>query len=352
VSERSSDQLDSIVIMGGAVDAPGNLDEATGHGGDAEWNFWIDVAAAARVLDGEATITLVPLDATNHVPVPGFWQRDLQEAEQTESIKYLSSLVRAFPAVTSGFFYLWDELAASVAAGEDVVATEELNLIVIEKPGASYGSTVRDQSGGQASVATAVPDPAGFYAHFLSTLAGAPVTTQAPLLFDETSVPASVSAGSTPEEALAFWLVQGVRGDGEAAASVVAPDAAWVGFFASPDAYVEGSDLYDAFDIEIACTSDKAQALCDMAWNDLWISAIPELELGELRVRAEVDNGTITAFREFAMGEGVIAAFNTQMAWLEAEQPARVEQTCAADIASTECDELLLSTVEDWVANR
>jgi inosine-uridine nucleoside N-ribohydrolase len=76
-----ADQLDSIVIMGGAVDVPGNLDEATGYGGDAEWNFWIDVAAAARVLDGEATITLVPLDATNHVPVPGFWQRDLQSTE-------------------------------------------------------------------------------------------------------------------------------------------------------------------------------------------------------------------------------------------------------------------------------
>jgi hypothetical protein len=52
------------------------------------------------------------------------------------------------------------------------------------------------------------------------------------------------------------------------------------------------------------------------------------------------------------MGEGVIAAFNNQIAWLEAEQPARVEEACAADAGSTECDELLLSTVEDWVANR
>jgi hypothetical protein len=138
----------------------------------------------------------------------------------------------------------------------------------------------------------------------------------------------------------------------EAAASVVAPDAAWVGFFASPDSFVEGSALYDAFEIEIACTSDKAQALCDVTWNDLWISAIPELELGELSVRAEVVEGTITAFREFAMGEGVITAFNNQIAWLEAEQPARFEEACAADAGSTECDELLLSTVEDWVANR
>ena len=347
-----ADQLDRIVIMGGAVDVPGNLDEAPGRSGDAEWNFWIDVAAAARVLDGEATITLVPLDATNHVPVPGLWQSDLEEAEQTEPIKYLSSLVRTFPAVTSGFYYLWDELAASVAAGEGLVATEELNLIVVQEPGAGYGSTVRDESGGRASVATAVPDPANFYSNFIATLAGAPVDTQAPLFFDEVSVPASLSASSSPEEVLAFWLVQGVKGDVEAAAAVVAPDAPWVGFFASADSFVEGSQPYESFDIEIVCSSNEAKALCDMTWNDLWISAIPDLERGELKVRAEIVGPMITAFREIAVGGGVVAAFNEHTAWLEAEHPVRFEEACAADPDARACSELFVSTVEDWVASR
>ena len=106
------DQLERIVVMGGALDASGNV-----PGTDAEWNLWIDVAAAARVLDGEAAVTLVPLDATNDVPVPPFWEHDLGDAEQSASITYLTTLVRTFPAVTSGFFYLWDELAAAVAAG-------------------------------------------------------------------------------------------------------------------------------------------------------------------------------------------------------------------------------------------
>ena len=174
-----ADQLDRIVIMGGAVDAPGNVE-----GTDAEWNFWIDVAAAARVLASGVEITLVPLDATDHVPVPGLWQRDLERAEQSEPVKYLGSLVQIFPAVTSGFFYLWDELAASVAAGEALVTTEELNLMVVQEPGPRYGSTVRDPSGAPVVVATAVPDPTSFYVHFLTILADAPLDTRTPLAVD------------------------------------------------------------------------------------------------------------------------------------------------------------------------
>ncbi|MFQ5968500.1 MAG: nucleoside hydrolase, partial [Acidimicrobiia bacterium] len=194
-----ADQLDRVVIMGGAVDARGNVgvDAPVPLGvTDAEWNFWIDVPAAARVLGSGAQIALVPLDATNHVPVPAFWLLDLQEAEQSEAVKYLGSLVRIFPAVTSGFFYLWDELAASVAAGENLVTTEPINLVVVEEPGPMYGSTVRDPSGARVLVATAVPDPAAFYAHFLTTLSGAPVKVRARLLFDEASAPGSVTASS------------------------------------------------------------------------------------------------------------------------------------------------------------
>jgi inosine-uridine nucleoside N-ribohydrolase len=163
-----ADSLDRIVIMGGAVHAPGNV-----PGRDAEWNLWIDVPSAARVLGSHIPITLVPLDATNDVPVPVRWQQDLDAVEQTEAIVYLSRLVRTFPAVTSGFFYLWDELAASVAAAAGLVQGEELAIVVAEEPGAGYGGTDRDPSGAPILVANAVPDPDAFYDHFLSILSGA-----------------------------------------------------------------------------------------------------------------------------------------------------------------------------------
>lgn len=57
--------------MGGVVDVPGNV--GASHGGidnmAADWNIYVDPRAAAIVLQSGVPITLVPLDATNHVPV-------------------------------------------------------------------------------------------------------------------------------------------------------------------------------------------------------------------------------------------------------------------------------------------
>ena len=341
------DRLDRIVIMGGAVDAPGNV-----AGSDAEWNLWIDVPSAARVMASGVPITLVPLDATNDVPVPGRWQADVDAAEQSAAIQYLSNLVRTFPAVTSGFYYLWDELAGAIAAGEGVTTSEELNLLVVEDPGAGYGSTARDPSGTAVEVATAVPDPAAFYAHFLSTLAGSSVEARAPLQLEETSAPSSVDAASSPAEVLAFWLVNAFGGEVDAASTVVAADAPWVGLAASADAFVEGSAPFAASDIEMACASADGVALCHAVWNDLWIEAIPEIERGDLRVQAEVVEGAITAFTEFVFGPDVVSAFDAHVTWLQAEQPGPFAEACAADVGAAPCSQLVVDTVQDWVAGR
>src|SRR5712692_8894009 len=69
---RSARAIEEIVIMGGALAVPGNL----GDGGyfqtdnkTAEWNLFVDPLAGARVFASGARITLVPLDATNKVPI-------------------------------------------------------------------------------------------------------------------------------------------------------------------------------------------------------------------------------------------------------------------------------------------
>jgi len=50
--------LARVVVMGGAVDVPGNVTPT------AEFNFHVDPEAAARVLDAGLNVDLVPLDAT------------------------------------------------------------------------------------------------------------------------------------------------------------------------------------------------------------------------------------------------------------------------------------------------
>jgi pyrimidine-specific ribonucleoside hydrolase len=188
--------LDRIVIMGGAVDAPGNTFDA-----NAEWNVWIDVPAAADVVASGVPVTLVPLDATNFVPVPGFYQRLLDEAQQSDAIVYLSTMVRTFPQVNSGFWYFWDELAAAVAAVEDHVSTEEMTIVVVEG-GTDDGRTARDDEGYSVSVAIAVPDPQGFYADFLGTLAGSPVEAGRKATAEEEAYLIAVEAATANLEAI------------------------------------------------------------------------------------------------------------------------------------------------------
>ena len=191
-----ADNLDRIVIMGGAVDAPGNVFDA-----NAEWNVWIDVPAAADVIASGVPVTLVPLDATNFVPVPSYYQRLLDEAEQSDAIVYLSQMVRTFPAVTSGFYQFWDELAAAVAAGEDHVSTEEMTILVVEG-GADDGRTARDGGGYPATVAVAVPDPNAFYAAFLGTLAGSPLQAGREATAEEEAYFRAVEAATSNLEAV------------------------------------------------------------------------------------------------------------------------------------------------------
>ncbi len=166
-----ADHLDRIVVMGGAVDAGGNVEEAI----QAEWNVWIDVAAAGAVVRAGVPIVMVPLDATNDAPVPVWYRSVLQDSEQSDAIVYLTKLVRIFPQVTSGFFYLWDELAAAVVVEPDLVTFEQMEVLVVQS-GSDLGHTRRAAEGGATIwVATGVPDPTAFYTEFLGTLSGGTV---------------------------------------------------------------------------------------------------------------------------------------------------------------------------------
>ncbi len=342
-----ADQLDRIVIMGGAVDAPGNVE-----GTDAEWNFWIDVPAATRVLASGARVSLVPLDATDDVPVPDTWRRDLRGAERNGPIAYLSSLVERFPAVTSGFYYLWDELAASVAASEQLAVGEALNLIIVQEPGPRYGSTVRDPSGASVLMATGVPDPSSFYDHFITILGTSPVETASSSSSEDHPVAEKAGSATEREEVLKYWLAEAFAGNVETAADVVAPGATWSGLGESPDVFVEGSLPYAASAVDVTCTSGDVLTVCEVTWNDVWISANPDLDRGSLRIGAEVDDGKILAFHEFAFGPDISGAYEEHLSWLAVEEPDRYEEACSADASAVRCSELLVTTVDDWVAGR
>jgi inosine-uridine nucleoside N-ribohydrolase len=160
-----ADDIEQIVIMGGAVNVPGNVFDS-----NVEWNLYIDAQAAEAVIGSGIPVTLVPLDATNDVPVPNGYRKMISDQPQSDAIVYLGGLVDTFAAVTSGFYYLWDELAVSVAAGETFANFEGMSLMVVVG-GSEDGRTVQSD-GVPAAVATGVEEPNLFYQHLLTTLAG------------------------------------------------------------------------------------------------------------------------------------------------------------------------------------
>ena len=60
-----ADQIEQIVVMGGAVSVAGNVEPDL----SAEWNLHAHPAAARGRHQSGVPVSLVPLDATDHVPL-------------------------------------------------------------------------------------------------------------------------------------------------------------------------------------------------------------------------------------------------------------------------------------------
>ena len=136
-------RLGPVFIMGGALHVPGNLVccGAPEDNSVAEWNIYVDPHAAQVVVDSDVVPSFVPLDGTNQVPLtPEFAQRAMDEAD-TPGRKVVADLFTANPYMTDGSFYLWDALAAQVAAGYAVGSFSPARIDVEEAEGPESGFT-------------------------------------------------------------------------------------------------------------------------------------------------------------------------------------------------------------------
>jgi len=134
-----------LVIMGGAVRVPGNL----GDGGyfktdnkTAEWNMFVDPFAARTVFRSGAPIRLIPLDATNKVPIDLAFLREFQSAVHAPLGKFVAQILetdRKF--IEQGIYSAWDPLAAA-ALVEPAVVTAQALAIDVRQQRPQEGRTV------------------------------------------------------------------------------------------------------------------------------------------------------------------------------------------------------------------
>jgi pyrimidine-specific ribonucleoside hydrolase len=139
-----------LVILGGAVRVSGNL----GDGGffktendSAEWNLFVDPAAAKIVFASGAPIRLVPLDATQRVPIDMALFDQIKSHANTPLSNFVAQVLATNrDSIRQGFYFARDPLAAAVLANPAVVTFHPLAIQISDKPG-ELGRTVEIKKG-------------------------------------------------------------------------------------------------------------------------------------------------------------------------------------------------------------
>jgi pyrimidine-specific ribonucleoside hydrolase len=164
-----------MVIMGGAARVPGNL----GDGGEfktdnrtAEWNLFVDPFAASLVFASGARISLVPLDATNRVPINAEFLRELQSSARAPLGRFVTGILdRERDLIDQGAMYAWDPLAAVALVEPSVAGMRPLAIEIKQNPPEDGRTAEIMGHRPNASVALDVV-PAVFRKAFLAALAG------------------------------------------------------------------------------------------------------------------------------------------------------------------------------------
>jgi len=130
------DKIEKIVIMGGAINVKGNIQALDSKSDNtvAEWNIYADPKAAEIVFLSKIPVTLVPLDATNQVPMTKEFYDSLSQQLQP-GLKLIYQLLKV---IVDNFgmdlflkeFYLWDPLAAMICYDPQIAITEPMSVLV------------------------------------------------------------------------------------------------------------------------------------------------------------------------------------------------------------------------------
>jgi pyrimidine-specific ribonucleoside hydrolase len=156
VENAKPNAIEEIVIMGGAFHVAGNLGDGGAFKTDnktAEWNFFVDPEAAARVFRSGVPIRVVPLDATNKVKILStFASQFRQKARGPLAEIVVKVLAGDQDMIDKGLFYAWDPLAAAVLLDRSIVTWTSAR-VTIRTSGNEAGRSVIEKGTPNASLA-------------------------------------------------------------------------------------------------------------------------------------------------------------------------------------------------------
>jgi len=162
-----STHISRIVVMGGALDVPGNV----GSNSPAEWNVYVDPHAANIVLGSGVPVTMVALDATDRVPVTPAIATRLGGSQPTQAATIVGRILAdQADFIASGQYSFWDPLAAAIARDDRLARLVSERISVVEE-GPESGRTVRNGAAPAIQIAVNA-DAVGFERTFINALSG------------------------------------------------------------------------------------------------------------------------------------------------------------------------------------
>ncbi len=134
---KLKDNIQEIIIMGGAINVPGNV-EIDNFKHKAEWNIFAHPQAFRTVLNSGVHIKLIPLDVTNLFPLNKELLISLEERGQKSKAAKLA--LKLWSLVSSFEYYYWDTLTSVCAIKPDLFTFKEQKIDVVTS-GSSMGRT-------------------------------------------------------------------------------------------------------------------------------------------------------------------------------------------------------------------
>ena len=149
------ERIERIYVMGGALNVKGNVIEK-GHDGSAEWNFYNNPVAAAKIIASGIPITMVGLDATNQTPLSNEFITRLERQSKFKASKLAAEIWKValkYLSIHDGkVYYFWDTLTSAAMLEPSLIKTERVKVKVITE-GKSQGRTVKANDGQYIDVA-------------------------------------------------------------------------------------------------------------------------------------------------------------------------------------------------------
>jgi len=136
--------VERVVIMGGALDVPGNVTDY------AEFNVWSDPEATALVFGSGVPVTMVGSDVCNQVRI----YADKTPVPVNSVIRRLTEA--QYVARPGRRITLYDPLTVMAVMRPGIVKLERLSIAVDVSDGPERGRTRRDPAGAMIDVATCV----------------------------------------------------------------------------------------------------------------------------------------------------------------------------------------------------